>query len=137
MENFKIKFINEQSNLNYEKYYFNGMPIPYNININNITYSNFNISWKIDVTDNDIKDKIKFRLDIKKENENFNKIYEGNQNNFNCERLSSNTNYEIRICSFYDNYNSPYGEIKKIKTMTPPCASISDNKKKGFGNLFG
>ena len=135
MENFKINFIDEKSNLNYEKYYFNGIPIPNNITINNITSSNFKISWKIDEPDNEIQDKIKFRLEIKKENDNFNKIYEGNQNNFNCEGLSSNTNYEIRICSFFENYNSPYGEITKVKTMSPPISN--GDKKKGYGNLFG
>ena len=141
MENFKINFIDEKSIVNYEKYYFNGIPIPYNISINNITSSGFNISWKIEEKDNEIESKMKFRLEIRKEDGNFNQAYEGNQNNFNLGGLSSNTNYEIRVCSFYNNYNSPYGEITKVKTITAPppklFPSSEDKKKKGFGNLFG
>ena len=107
MINIKINFDEKNANVNYEKYAFNGIPIPSNILIDEITNSSFKAKWKID-QNNEFKDKIKFRLEIKKENENFNKIYEGNQNNqnsYSINGLLSNTSYEIRICSFYDNYN--------------------------------
>ena len=118
MVNIKINFDEKNANVNYEKYTFNGIPIPSNILIDEITTSSFKISWKID-QNIEYSDKIKFRLEIKKENEkeNFNKIYEGNQNNYSIKGLSQYTNYEIRICSFYDNYNSPWGEVKGIKTI--------------------
>ena len=127
MGNIKIDFNEENSSVNYEKYYFNGIPIPSNIVTNDITNSSFKICWKIDENNNEIKDKIKYRLEIRKENQNFNKIYEGNQNNYTVNGLSSNTHYEIRICSFYDNYNSPWGETEKIRTLS----------KKRLDNLFG
>jgi len=31
--------------------------------------------------------------------------------------LESNTNYEIRICPIYNNINSIFSEIKKVKQM--------------------
>lgn len=132
MENIKIDFKKENSSVNYEKYYFNGIPIPSNIVNNDITSSSFKICWEIEENNNEIKDKIKFRLEIRKENGTFNKIYEGNQNNYSVNGLSSNTYYEIRICSFYDNYNSPWSEIKKIRTI-----SKNQTSSNHLANLFG
>ena len=44
--------------------------------------------------------------------------------NYIINNLNSNTNYEIKICSIYDNNNSIWSESKKIKTdkfdSTPP-----------------
>ena len=126
MENMKMNFNENKSTVNYEKYYFNNIPIPYNITINDITNSSFKISWEID-EDIEISDKIKFKIEVRKENENFNQVYKGNQNNFCLDELSSSTNYEIRICSCYDKYESPWGEISKIKTR----------EASGKNNLFG
>ena len=126
MENMKMNFNENKSTVNYEKYYFNNIPIPYNITINDITNSSFKISWEID-EDIEISDKIKFKIEVRKENENFNQVYKGNQNNFCLDELSSSTNYEIRICSCYDKYESPWGEISKIKTR----------EALGINNLFG
>ena len=36
--------------------------------------------------------------------------------NYLINNLDSNTNYEIRICSVYNDINSIYSEIKKVKT---------------------
>jgi len=130
MENMKMNFNEDKSTVNYEKYYFNNIPIPYNITINDITNSSFKISWEID-KDFEISDKINFKIEIRKENENFNQVYKGNKNNFCLDELSSNTNYEIRICSCYDKYESPWGEIAKIKTKE----ILGENNI--FGSLFG
>ena len=130
MENMKMNFNEDKSTVNYEKYYFNNIPIPYNITINDITNSSFKISWEID-EDIEISDKIKFKIEVRKENENFNQVYKGNQNNFYLNELSSSTNYEIRICSCYDKYESPWGEISKIKTRE------ASGKNNLFGNFGG
>ena len=64
------------------------------------------------------KNKIKFKIEIRKENsdDNFNKIYEGNKMNYLINNLDSNTNYQIRICSVYNDISSIWSEIKKVKT---------------------
>ena len=138
MENMKMNFDEEKSYVNYEKYYFNSIPIPINISIDDLTYSKIKFSWKIN-EESEIKDKINFKIELKKENGNFNQVYQGNQNNFCLTDLSSNTNYEIRICSFYDKYDSPWGDIMRVKTKSVPLAEPApgNNKKKGYGNLFG
>jgi len=62
------------------------------------------------------KNKIKFKIEIRKENSDDIKIYEGNVMNYLINNLNSNTNYEIRICSVYNDINSIWSEIKKAKT---------------------
>jgi len=62
------------------------------------------------------KNKIKFKIEIRKENSDDIKIYEGNEMNYLINNLDSNTNYEIRICSVYNDINSIWSEIKKAKT---------------------
>ena len=46
MKNMKMDFISD--NIKYEEYYFNGFPIPKNIQISDITMKSCYLSWKID-----------------------------------------------------------------------------------------
>jgi len=118
MRNIKISF--EENKVKYEEYFFNGIPSPKNIEFKDIEDNNLKVSWKIEDINilNIDKNKIKFKIEIRKENSdnNFNKIYEGNEMNYLINNLDSNTNYEIRICSVYNDINSIYSEIKKFKT---------------------
>ena len=80
MKNMKITFIENESIIKYEEYYFNGIPIPNNIEFNNIGTNSFKINWKIDNINmlNINKNEIKYRIEIRKENmkEKFVKVYE-------------------------------------------------------------
>ena len=116
MKNLKLNYIND--NIKYEEYYFNGLSIPKDIQINDITLNSFKISWNIDDINilNIDKNRMKYKIEIRKENEEFKSIYENKDMNYIINNLNSDTNYEIRICSIYDNINSIWSEIKKIKT---------------------
>ena len=120
MKNMKISFIENESQIKYEEYYFNGIPIPNNIEFNNIGTNSFQINWKIDNINilNINKNEIKYRIEIRKENmkEKFVKVYEGNEYNYTINNLNKNTNYEIRICSLYKDIISDWTKIYKIKT---------------------
>ena len=48
MKNIKISFIEEESKIKYEEYFFNGIPIPSNVEFNNISSNSFKVSWKLD-----------------------------------------------------------------------------------------
>ena len=64
MKNIKINFEEENANIKFEEYYFNGIPSPENIEIKNITSSSFEITWNIvetNIIDVD-KNKINFRV---------------------------------------------------------------------------
>ena len=120
MRNIKISFEEEENKVKYEEYFFNGISSPKDIEFKDIDINSFKINWKIDDINilNIDKNKIKFKIEIRKENtnDNFNKIYEGNEMNYLINNLESNTNYEIRICSVYNDINSIWSEIKKVKT---------------------
>ena len=104
MKSLKISFIEEESSIKYEEYYFNGIPIPKDIEFKEVGTNNFKVLWKISNINilNLDKKEIKYRLEIRKENskDEFMQIYEGNENNyFVNNKIEINTNYEIRICS--------------------------------------
>ena len=120
MRNIKISFQEESSNIKYEEYFFNGIQIPKNIEFKDIGHSSFKLIWNIEDLNilNFKKDDIKFRVELRKENtkEKFGQVYEGNATESIIQNLNKKTNYEIRICSFYNDLFSNWSEIKKIKT---------------------
>ena len=118
MKNLNISFVEEENTIKYEVYYFNGIPIPENIEFKDVGTNSFNILWKLNDKNilNIDKKEIKYRIEIRKENlnEKFAQIYEGNQNNYVVNKLDKNTNYEIKICSVYNDEISNWTEIYKI-----------------------
>ena len=71
---------------------------------------------KILNVDNNYDNKIKYKVEIRKDNNKFTVIYEGINNNCFINNLEKNTNYEIRMLSFYNNIISDWTQIYKIKT---------------------
>ena len=116
MKNIKFNYTEEKNEINIEEYYFNATPIPENIEIKDITNSSFNISWDIKQLNDFNYNKLKYKIQMRKENEQFKNIYEGNPKQYLVNNLNSDTNYEIRICSIYNNIEGFLSEIKKIKT---------------------
>ena len=120
VSNLNISFNEEESELKFDKYYFSGMQKPKDIEIKGITSDGFYLIWKIDNlnTKHFDKNNIKFKVELRKDNNNdiFSQVYEGNNMNCLIENLAKNTHYEIRICTFYDNLNGPWSELQKIKT---------------------
>ena len=133
MKNLKISFHENDSTIKYEDYYFNGLQIPKDIEFNNIESHNIKISWKIDninITNID-NSQIKFRLQIRKanENENFSQIYEGNNTNYLITNLNINTSYEIRICCVYKNLIGSWCKIHNVKTSSPASIILEESKR--------
>ena len=122
LRNVNLDFKEEKSDIIFDEYFFNGCPIPNNIEITDITNSSFKVSWKIDINNkNDDINKYKFKIELKNEKDNnFVQVYEGSQSYFKIEELSQNSNYEIRICTIINDFNGPWGEIQKIKTKNTP-----------------
>ena len=136
MKNIKISFEEEKANIKYQDYYFNGIPSPKNIKIKNISSSSFEMTWKIDKIDIIGVDmnKILYKIEIRKENEKFNKICETNKYNCLIEGLCKNTNYEIRICSSYNDWDYEWTQTEKIKTLDESNEINFDNKSLIIGN---
>ena len=146
LRNIKYSFENENNNIKYEEYYFNGLFIP-SIEINDITYSSANISWNIDNNMNILnidKNYLQIIIEIRKEKEQFERVYEkiyyfmDSKSNYCIKNLENNTTYEIRVCSLY-NYNyhpitKGWSPIKKFKTLDYSESIIlkESNKEKEF-----
>ena len=118
MKSLKLDFIKD--NIQYEEYFFNGLSIPKDIQFSENKLAGFKINWNIDDLNllNIDKNKIKYKVELREENgnEQFKSIYEGNNKYCTIDKLKSNTNYEIRICSIYEDIISTWSEIKKNKT---------------------
>jgi len=115
MKSLKLNYI--EDNIKYEEYFLNGFPFPKDIQIDTKVNS-LKISWKIDdlnILDID-KNKIKYKVEIRKENEKFKEVCESKDLNCNIYKLNPDTNYEIRVCTIYNNINSKWSEIKKVNT---------------------
>ena len=126
MKNIKITFQKDNNNINYEEYYFNGIPQPKNIELYDIKDDNVNIKWRIDdlnILEMDRK-QIKYIVEVRKENKKFIKKYEGKENFCKIDNLKENRNYEFRICTLYNDLIGNWSEIKKIKTMGKVDESI-------------
>ena len=82
MKSLKFNYLEEKSNINYEEFYFNGIAIPQNIEFKfkDISYQNLNLEWKVDNINNIYidKNKIKYKVEARKNKEKFNRVYEGN-----------------------------------------------------------
>ena len=48
MKNLKISFIEDESIIKYEDYYFNGIPIPKDIEFQEVGAKSFKVLWNID-----------------------------------------------------------------------------------------
>ena len=129
MNNLKLDFVND--NIKYEVYYFNGLSIPKDIQISDIKLNSCDVAWKIDdlkILDID-KSKIRYKIEIRRENEQYQSIYEDKNMNFNITKLESNTNYEIRICTVYNNTISNYSDIIKFKTNKFNSILLKETKR--------
>lgn len=137
MKNMEITYDEEKKNFKYEEYYFIGIYTPKNIEFKDITFSSVNITWKIDDINilNLDKNKLKYIVEMKKENEQFSKIYEGNSNNYLAQNLISSTEYNIRIASMYNNVIGEWSQIYKVITNDSIILRESNQEKKLMGKI--
>ena len=113
-QNLKFHYIEEENIIKYEDYYFSGIQAPKNIKYD-IYASSIDIYWALENID--LKSNIiKFKVEMRKENEDYKNVYEGPNNNCEVNNLSKNTNYEFRICSSINNITGIWTEPYKIKT---------------------
>ena len=118
MKNINFSYEENKNNIKYNEYYFNGIFAPKNIEFKDISNASLNISWNInDINNINIdKNKIKYIVEMRKENEKFEKVYEGKNNICSVNNLNNNTNYEFKICSLYNDLIGECTDIQKIKT---------------------
>ena len=121
MKNLQISFNEKETNIAFKEYFFNGIQIPKNIKIKSLGSNSFEVLWEIDEINilNIDNNKLKYIVEIREEKSNskFIKVYEGNNKNCLIDKLLKDTNYEIRICSIYNELIGPWSQIQKVKTL--------------------
>ena len=111
IKNLDMEFQEEQTNIKYEDYFFNGIQIPKDIQIKDLKNNCVTVIWDVNnininkIDKNDLQYRIELREKIK--GEKFKQIYEGNKKEFLIEELKKNKTYDIGIYSFYEDLISP------------------------------
>ena len=142
MKNLKISFNEENNCIKYDEYYFNGIQTPKDIEFKDISMNSFKLFWKIDNVKiiNINNNKIKYKVEIRKDNKNekFTKVYEGQDSNCEINNLNEDMNYEVRICSFYNELQSPWSIIQKIQTSFFDSVILDrcNNKKEYIKKIY-
>ena len=129
MKSLKLNLDDINENIEYDEYYFNGIPFPKDIkyNVNNNNFNNFNgfnqnnkqinLSWRIDHNYINIdKNKGLFIVELKKENDIFKEVYKGKDCFWELRNLADNSHYELRICFNYNNVRNYSKEVLKFRT---------------------
>ena len=131
IKSIKFSFEQNDSSLKFEEFFFNGIPIPKDIQFNNISYDSLDLRWKID--DMNIidvkKEDIKYLVEMREENKKFKKIYEGDNSQFSTDNLIPNANYEFRICCCYKGIQGLWSQIEKIKTNEINSLILKDSPR--------
>ena len=131
IKNLNISYIENENNIKYEELYFSGIPRPKNVEISDIGINSFKVSWKIDnIKLKNVDEKeIKYRVEIRKENNKFKMAYEDHLNSCIIKNLDKGTNYEIRINSFYKNLTS-LTETYQIETGLIESVILNQTERK-------
>ena len=118
MKSIKFTYQEEESIIKYEEFCFNGIQTPKNIEVKDIKYNSLNISWDIDTINNiNINyNNIDYIIEMRKDKEKYIEVYKGKNKSCLIDKLSSNTEYEFRICSVYNDFKSLWSDSQKIKT---------------------
>ena len=137
MKNLKISYKKDEEILKIEEYYFNGIKYPEEIQFNNIKKDGLTISWKFpeNIPIKIDEKKLKFKVEIREEKtkDNFIQVYEGKENNCSIENLIIGTNYEIRICSIYEESISDWSPLQRVKTLSIDSKILDEsNREKEF-----
>ena len=143
MKSMNINFDSEKMEINFEEYYFNGIPLPLNIEFKEVNANSIKVVWElnnINLLDFD-KNELETKIEIKKENEiNFTEYIAGKNTNYLINSLIKDTKYEIRLCNIYKDYKSNWTDLYKIKTSALDSAILDslsyEEKVKLINKLF-
>ena len=113
----EFRYKEEENEIIINEYYFNGISPPSNIEFKDINFSKLKITWKNGCANNKNINNIngiKYILEIKEPNKEYQKIYEGNNNYYELINVSLKDIYEIRLCSIFNDLISPWTDAKKF-----------------------
>ena len=118
IESLNFYFEEKNSDINYKRYYFfNGILFESEMVFEYGPNCSLNIYWTKINAENINNNKIKYIIEMRKENEKiFEKIYEGYDNQCSTKNLNPNTFYEFKIRISSVEIGNEYEYIQKMKT---------------------
>lgn len=128
---FKYKEKKDNNSIEFEEFYFNGLPIPKNINFKNNKGNEITVTWDVDKIkfsgeDNFINN-LKYRIKMSKENKEQEETFEvEKQKKYQIKNLDCSTNYNFKICSIYSN-NNDNNNNKELESFFSEKVSIKTN----------
>ena len=133
MKNIDMNFQEDECNIKYEEYFFNGFEKPNNIQIKDIKPDSVKVYCDIESINNNIdKNKLKYLLNIrnKTKEEKFKQIKEIKQKEFLINKLDKNSDYEIKIDTIYDNLiGSTVYKSFKTENLIIDSIILSESKR--------
>ena len=130
LKSLKFNYEKEKNDILYEEFDFNYL-IP-NIEVKDVNFPEISISWKLDDINTNCFERIKYKVEMRKENEDFKLIYEGDNNSYSINNLEPYTEYQFRICSIYNDSIELWTEIKKIKILVNSSILKESKKENEF-----
>ena len=127
IKNIEINYNNED-NLSYKEYYFNGIPIPKDIKINKS--DKINISWSLDEIKIPSFDNKKIKYIIELNDGESNEELESSKNSIDFNDYKYDTEYKVKVRILYEDNYGEWSILKEFKTAGKP-------EKNNFGGLFG
>ena len=132
IQSIKFSYEQNESSIKFDEFYFNGIPIPKNIEFKNKSYDTLDLIWKIDDLNiiNLKKEDIKYLVEMREENKKYKQVYEGNNSKISIDNLCPNANYEFRICGVYKGIKGLWSQTEKIKTNEFDSLILKDSPRK-------
>ena len=132
IQSINFSYEQNESSLKFDQFFFNGIPIPKNIESKNKSYDTIDLVWKIDDLNiiNLKKEDIKYLVEMKEENKKYKQIYEGNDSKISVDNLCPNADYEFRICCIYKGIKGLWNQSEKIRTNEIDSLILKDSPRK-------
>ena len=137
LKSLKINYEQGKNDILFEEFDFCAIPEPI-FEVKDENFPDISIFWKLkDINDNWLEIiKFKYKVEMRKENEDFKLIYEGNNNSYSINNLKYCTGYEFRICSIYNDIICLWTEIKKIKNFNSSILKESKRENEFFQKIY-
>ena len=120
------------SSCNCSSYYFSGLPVPENINIEENRDKNLVISWNNNENIIDYSDRYKIKYSIELMKCNNKSTFETSEKKIVFKKFSKDTNYKVRIKTVINESSSDWSKTKEFKIDE----SIKTNGLFGSSTLF-
>ena len=133
-----FSFDDEELKVNYNNYYFDGLPVPENICIEENENNKIEITWKNDedrIRDYSDKNKIEYEIEIKNSIKKYE--FKSKEKKLILDKLDKDKMHKIHIRTVLKNSCSSWSKIETFKVENLPKKEKAKNTLFGSSSKFG